>query len=119
MRTIRVVLGQAAVFAIVTACLCLLPFAMTVLGEPPQGATHPPGYADLLRVLDCVTRPDQALAVRPESYASDSFRVRYLYPVPPSTEANLLNMIRDGDRLAMVLYHRDGRSAFLVERVRG
>jgi len=109
------VVRQAAGLASVTACFCLLPFVVTVLGEPPQGVTRPPGYADLLRALDCATREDQLLAVLPESYAAPSFRVRYLYPVPASTEANLLNMIRDSNRLAMVLYHGDGRSAALFE----
>ena len=91
-------------------------FSDPLQGKPP--AQHAPqrlGHADLLGLLDCATRPDQALAVRPESYGSDNYRVRYKYPVLPGHEANMLNMMRPANWVTLVMYNRDVRYAALFE----
>jgi hypothetical protein len=117
----RFVSGVAAGLGVVVVCFCLLLVAGGVRGGQQTGDNRPRSSsqklqrADLLGVLDCATRPDQLLAVRPESYAGAGYRARYLYPVPPGTEANMLNMIGDTDRLVLVLYHTDGQSAALFE----
>ncbi len=110
--------------AMAIACLCVWPVKMSVSSEPPHGATLPDetsrsgralGQAALLGLLDCATRADQRLGVRPEGYGSDSFRVRYVYPVVAGRKANMLNMFGPDNWVALVLYHRDGRSAALFE----
>jgi hypothetical protein len=65
--------------------------------------------------LDCATRPDQLLAVKPESYGKAGFRIRYLYPVMPGREANILNALAPENWVTLVLYHVDERSAALLE----
>jgi hypothetical protein len=71
--------------------------------------------ADFLGFLDCATRPDQLLAVRPEFYSGESFQARYVYPVVPGREANMLNVLHPANWMAVVLYHRDERHAALFE----
>ena len=70
---------------------------------------------DLIRILDCATRPDQLLAVKPESYGKENFTLRYLYPVAPGREANVLNTFQPAHWVAVALYHSDGHSAALLE----
>lgn len=120
----RVCPSQSVRFAIAIACLCALTLGTRIFGEPRQGAERPdqtphPGQAlrqaDLLGLLDCATRADQRLAVRPEFYGGDAFSVRYIYPVVAGPEANMLKMLGPANRVAMVLYHRDARSAALFE----
>jgi hypothetical protein len=100
---------------------CLLFFAANAIGIPPQGiapgrqSNQKLGNADLLGLLDGATRADQRLAVRPEFYGGDGFRVRYVYPVVAGPKANMLNMLGPANWVAMVLYHRDARSAALFE----
>jgi hypothetical protein len=101
--------------------LCLLLPAVNVSGDALHGkpsaqhASQKLDHADLLGLLDCATRPDQLLAVRPEFYGSDNFRVRYVFPVRPGHEANLLNMMHPTNGVTLVLYHRDARHAALFE----
>ena len=70
---------------------------------------------DLLGLLDCATRSDQLLSVVPEFYGTDGLHVRYVYPVMPGREANMLNMTGPSNWVTLVLYHRDARSAALFE----
>jgi hypothetical protein len=106
-KTNEVSLLPAAGFVLVGAWVCFLAFTGISLGEPPQGATRPPGYADLLRILDCATRPDQPLAVMPEFYANGGFQLRYIRRVEPPGHEDA--------SLELALYHRDGSSAALFE----
>jgi hypothetical protein len=100
---------------------CLLLCGVMAFCEPPQGrspaqrAPQKLDNGDLLRLLDCATRPDQLLAVKLESYGRDNFRVRYEYPVLPGREANMLNMLRSANWVTLVLYHNNARSAALFE----
>jgi hypothetical protein len=113
--------SQAALFAIVIACLCLQFLESGVYSERPRGTESSQGAPqelqtpDLLGVLDCATRPDQLLAVRPDSYGVDSFRLAYVYPVPPGHDANMLNALRPTHWVALMLYNRDSRFAALFE----
>jgi hypothetical protein len=110
-----------ASLSVAVAYFCLFLSAVNAFSDPQQGAAsaHPApqklDHADLLGLLDCATRPDQPLAVRPEFYSSDSFRVRYVYPVVAGREANLLNMLHPAHWVILVLYHRDARYAALLE----
>jgi hypothetical protein len=102
-------------------CLYLLFSATNVSSGPPQGALSAYQSAkkldnsDLLGLLDCATRPNQRLAVRPESYSSDRFSIRYMYPVQAGREANVQNMMHPMNWVAVVLYNRDARYAALFE----
>jgi hypothetical protein len=82
---------------------------------PAQRALQELDKADLRGLLDCATRPDQLLAVLPEFYDADGLHIRYVYPVKPGTEANMLNMTGLANWVTLVLYHRDARSAALLE----
>src|ERR1700687_3806736 len=99
----------------------LLFSAVNAFGDPPQvkpPAQHAPkilANSDLLGLLDCAPPADQLLAVRPEFYVSDGFRARYLYPVRPGRDANLLNMMRPTNWVSLVLYQRDLRYSVLFE----
>src|ERR1700681_1592429 len=101
--------------------VCFLLSALNALSGPLQGkrpaqkAPQRLGHADFLGLLDCATRPDQRLAVRPESYGRDDYRVRYVYPVLPGHEANMLNVMGPANWVTLVIYHRDVRYAALFE----
>jgi hypothetical protein len=113
--------GFAASVTMTLACACALSGKAVLLGASPQQnpdntKTAPTLHtSDLLGILDCATRPDQPLAVKPEFYGVESFALRYLYPVFPGREANALNTFRREHWVALVLFHRDGRSAALFE----
>jgi hypothetical protein len=121
MGRIKQATRKAAYLTSAIVYFCCLLSAVKALSGPPQG--KPPAQlapqkldnADLLGLLDCATRPDQPLAVRAQFYVSDNYRARYLYPVVPGHEANMLNMLRPANWVTLVLYHRDARSAALFE----
>jgi len=105
----------------VLAYLSFLPPARFVSGESRQVTETPRplpqklGSADLLELLDCITRADQKLAVRPEFYGDHSFSLRYLYPVVAGRKANMLNMLAPSNWVTLVLYHPDTHHAALFE----
>ena len=121
MGRIRTSIGKAASLSLGRLYFCVLFSAVSAFSNLPQGtasaqqAPQELANADLLGLLDCATRPDQLLAVRPESYSSDGFRVRYVYPVHPGREANQLNTMHPTNWIALVLYHRDVRYAARFE----
>jgi hypothetical protein len=112
---------KAKSYTTAIGCLCLLLSSVNALSDSLQEKTSAQrapqklGNADLLGLLDCATRPDQLLAVRPEFYGRDSLRVQYAYPVRPGREINLLNMIRPNNWVSLVLHHRNPRYAALFE----
>jgi hypothetical protein len=112
---------KMASFYVATGVFCLIFMVILFVPGPSLGAPPAPegsktlSKSNLLALLDCVTRPDQPLAVRAESYGGDEFRVRYVYPVVPGREANLLNMLAPANWAALMLYHRDVRYAALFE----
>ena len=101
--------------------ICLFLFAWSAISGSSQSAASVPSAsgkldrADLMGLLDCATRPDQILAVRPEFYDADGLRVRYMYPVLPGREANMLNTFAGRNWVVLALYHRDAHSAALFE----
>lgn len=121
MGRIKKAIRKAACLTSAIGYFCFLLSAIKAVSGPPQG--KPPAQrspqeldnADLLGLLDCATRPDQLLAVRPEFYVSDNYRARYVYPVVPGHEADMLNMLSPANWVTLVLYHRDARSAALFE----
>jgi hypothetical protein len=121
MDRIKKAIHKAKSLTTASGCLCLLFSGVSALSnslqEKPsaQRASQELGNTDLLGLLDCATRPDQLLAVRPEFYGNDALRVRYVYPVLPGREANMLNMFRSANWISLVLYHRDSRYAALFE----
>jgi hypothetical protein len=90
---------EIAGICIVATFVLLFLGAVNLLGSlpqstaPSQSAAHELDRADLLRLLDCATRPDQLLALQPKFYGSDAFHVRYVYPVLPGREANMLDVL--------------------------
>lgn len=117
----RRAINPAHVVTVVVVCV-LLPSRSVALPRPaPQHEvpdtkhSEPLAKKDLLGILDCATRPDQLLAVKPESYGGESFTLRYLYPVIPGRKSNMLNMFRPEHWAAIALYHPDGHSAALFE----
>ncbi len=121
MDRIRNTCRKATRLKVAIGYFCILLSAVNVPGDALQGKRHAQqapqklDNADLLGLLDCATRPDQLLAVRPEFYGSDSFRARYVFPVRPRHEANLLNMMHPTNWVTLVLYHGDARYAALFE----
>lgn len=121
MDRIRHLRTRANVLSGATVGLCLLLFIVGALsgrsqnGTPTQGGPQRLDKADLLGLLDCATRPDQLLAVRSEFYDADGLHMRYVYPVVPGHEANMLNSFAEANWVAIVLYHKDERSAALFE----
>jgi hypothetical protein len=102
-------------------CVCFVFFGLKAATSHPQGAASVEAAPkqldsdDLLGLLDCATRPDQILAVQPDFYDADGLRMRYVYPVLPGRETNMLNSIGPSNRVALLLYHRDNSSAALFE----
>jgi hypothetical protein len=121
MGRIKKAIRKAACLTSAIGYFCFLLSAVKAVSGPPQGkppaqrASQKLDNADLLGLLDCATRPDQPLAVRAQFYVSDNYRARYLYPVVPGHEANMLNMLSPANWVTLVLYHRDARFAALFE----
>lgn len=111
----------AEVLTFATVGLCLLLSALVAFSGQSQGGASSQivpetlDKADLLGLLDCATRADQQLAVRPEFYDAGGMRVRYVYPVVPGRQANMLNTFAGANWVALVLYNRDESSAALFE----
>src|SRR6266853_3240915 len=118
MGRIKKATRKAASLTSAIGYFCFLLSAVNAFSGPPQGKPpkHPAPQeldsSDFLGLLDCATRPDQLLTVRPQFYGSDNYRGRYLYPVVPGHEANMLS---PANWVTLVRYHRDARSAALFE----